>query len=347
VRCLRVRLSIDKQTRFEYIALMEKNCVQGVLVAPYPLMEPEATYWSLLLFGPLVFLHPYSLVWPDPYRELLAEGLVQVLAPDRTPEEIREKDKRVREFQSFVAQNPDFSFLESLRQVKPGEPLESRDEILDLLRGQPSKPRERAETRNPLTGELFLCLIHDWLNKEWEIDLSLDKYEVQERGLARIMDESPEFSVDWASAEKSFITPNAAELVCPPALTAWKGLRERLLPEAGRLITNQPWVRREHYALAYEEFPSPPLPLPDLRFPSFEGFLASYRRWSQAGVLSPLRKRIEDFFSKPGISEKEMGEFLAALNQLNLKGPGRYSLYLPPPALPSSAPEPLLLIASA
>jgi hypothetical protein len=97
--------------------------------------------------------------------------------------------------------------------------------------------------------------------------------------------------------------------------------------------------------LTGEEFPLPSLPLPALRFPSFEGFSASYRRWSQAGTLSLLRQRIEDFFSKPGTNEQEMGEFLDALNQLNLEGPGRYSLYLPPAVLPSPAPEPLLLIA--
>lgn len=345
VRRLRMRLSIDKQTRFEYIAFMENNRLQGVLVAPYSLMEPEATYWSLLLYGPLVFLHPYPLAWPDPYQKLLAEGLIQVLAPDRTLEEIRQKDRRLREFQSFVAQNPDFSFLEYLRQVKPGEHLESRDEILGLLRGQPAKPREGAESRNALTGDLFLCLIHDWLNKEWEIDLSLEQFGEQELDLARIMDESPEFSTDWASTEKTFVAPTEAEMVCPPALAAWKKLRAQLAPEPGRLITNQPWVRRDHYAITGEESLSASLPLPALRFPSFDGFLANYRRWSQAGDLSPLRQRIEDFFSKPETSEQEMGEFLAALNQLNLKGPGRYFLYLPPTTLPSPGPEPLLLIA--
>ena len=324
---------------------MEQNPIQGVLVTPYTLMEPEATYWSLLLFGPLVFLHPYTLAWPDPYQELLAEGLIQILAPDRTLEEIRQKDRGLREFQTFVAQNPDFSFLEYLRQVKPGEHLESRDEILDLLRGRPTKPPGGVETHKALTGDLFLCIIHDWLNKEWEIDLSLEQFGEQELGLARIMDQSPEFSSDWAASEKTFIAPTEAEMVCPAALAAWKTLRAQLAPGPGRLITNQPWVRREQYVLTGEEFPSPSLPLPSLRFPSFEGFLASYQRWSQAGTLSPLRQRIEDFLSKPGTSEQEMEEFLDALNQLNLKGPGRYSLYLPPPALPSPAPEPLLLIA--
>jgi hypothetical protein len=326
---------------------MEKNRIQRVLVTPYTLMEPEATYWSLLLFGPLVFLHPYTLAWPAPYQELLAEGLIQVLAPDRTPEEIRQKDRGLREFQTFVAQNPDFSFLETLRQVKPGEHLESRDEILDLLRGRPTKHREGVETRNTLTGDLFLCIIHDWLNKEWEIDLSLEQFGEQELGLARIMDQSPEFSTDWAASEKTFIAPTEAEMVCPPALTAWKELRAQLAPGSGCLITNQPWVRQEHYALTDDESPSPSLPLPALRFPSFDGFLAGYRSWSQAGNLSPLRQRIENFFSKPGTNEQEMGEFLDALNQLNLKGPGRYSLYLPPPALPSPLPEPLLLISPA
>ena len=250
---------------------------------------------------------------PDPYQKLLAEGLIQVLTPDRTLEEIRQKDRRLREFQTFAAQNPDFSFLEYLKQVKPGEHLESRDEILGLLRGQPAKPREEAETRTALTGDLFLCIIHDWLNKEWEIDLSLEQFGEQELGLARIMDQSPEFSSDWASSEKTFIAPTEAERICPPALTAWKEMRAQLAPGPGRLITNQPWVRREHYALTGEEFPSPSLPLPALRFPSFEVFLASYRRWSQAGNLSPLRQRIEDFFSKPETSEQEMGEFLDVL----------------------------------
>jgi hypothetical protein len=344
---LGARISIDKRTRFTYIAPMEKILWPPVLVTPYTLMEPGATYWSLLLFGPLVFLHPYALSCPDPYQRLLEEGLIQVLAPDRTPEEIRQKDRRLREFQTFVAQNPDFSFLEYLRQVKPGEHLESRDEILDLLRGKPSKPREAEEPRKALEGDLSLCIIHDWLNKGWEIDLSLDKFGEQELGLARIMDESPEFSSDWAASEKIFVAPTEAEMVCPPALTAWKALRAQLASGPGRLVTNQPWVRREHYTLTGEEFPSPSLPLPALRFPSFEDFLESHRRWSDAGNLSPLRQRIENLFSKPGASEQEVGEFLDALNQLNLKGPGRYALVLPPPALPSPAPEPLLMIAPA
>ena len=324
---------------------MEKNRIKGVLVTPYTLLEPEATYWSLLLFGPLVFLHPYPLAWPDSYQKLLAEGLIQVLTPDRTLEEIRQKDRSLREFHTFAAQNPDFSFLEYLKQMKPGEHLESRDEILGLLRGQPAKPREEAETRTALTGDLFLCIIHDWLNKEWEIDLSLEQFGEQELGLARIMDQSPEFSSAWASAEKTFIAPTEAERICPPALTAWNKMRVQLAPGPVRLLTNQPWVWQEHYALTGEEFPSPSLPLPALRFPSFEVFLASYQRWSQAGNLSPLRQRIEDFLSKPVTGEQEMGQILESLNQLNVKGPGRYSLYLPPPALPSPAPEPMLLIA--
>ena len=196
-----------------------------------------------------------------------------------------------------------------------------------------------------MTGELFLCIIHDWLNKEWEIDLSLEQFGEQELDLARIMDQSPELSMDWASAEKTFIAPTEAEMIYPPALTAWKKLRAQLAPEPSRLITNQPWVRREHYALTNDESPSPSLPLPALRFPSFDVFLANYQRWSQAGNLSTLRQRIENLFSKPRTSEQEMDEFPDALNRLNLKGPGRYSLYLPPPALPSPAPEPLLLIA--
>jgi hypothetical protein len=323
---------------------MEKNIKPPVLVTPYTLMEEEATYWSLLLFGPLLFLHPYVLAWPDPYQKLLAEGLIHVLSPDRTPEEIRQKDRRLRGFQSFVAQSPDFSFLEYLKKVRPGKHLETRDEILGLLRGKPVKSRDEVEPRNALEGDLYLCIIHELLNKEWEIDLSLDKLQVQELGLARLMDQSPEFSSDWASSEKTVITPFEAEIICPPARAVWEELRAQLAPGPSRLLTDQPWVRRVHYGANLEESLSPGLPLPALRFHSFEEFLESYRRWSQSGYLGTLRQRIEDFLSGPGTFEQDRAEFTEALNPLHLKDPGRYSFYFPPPTLPFPAPEPLLLI---
>jgi hypothetical protein len=326
---------------------MKKEIKPPVLITPYTLMEEEATYWSLLLFGPLLFLHPYALTCPETYRKLLAEGLIQVLSPDRTPDEIRQKDKRLREFQTFVSQRPDFSFLEYLKQARPGKQLETRDEILDLLRGKPVKSRGEAEPRNTMEGDLFLCIIHELLNKEWEIELSLEQLQEQELGLARLMDQSPEFSRDWAASEKTFIAPFEAEIICPPALAAWEALRAQLASGPGRLLTDQPWVRRVHYGANSEEFPSPGLPLPALRFPSFEEFLESYRRWSQAGDLAPLRQWIEDFFSGPGTSNQERAKFTEALDQLRLKDPGPYSLYLPPPTLPFPAAEPLLLITPA
>jgi hypothetical protein len=324
---------------------MEKEINPPVLVTPYTLMEEEATYWSLLLFGPLLFLHPYELAWPHTYRQLLAEGLIQALSPDRTPKEIRQKDKRLREFQTFVGQAPDFSFLEYLKQAKPGKELETRDEILDLLRGKPAKSRDEAEPRNALEGDVFLCIIHDRLHKEWEIDMSLEQFQEQELGLARIMDQSPEFSDDWAAAERLFIAPFDAEIICPPALVAWKELRAQLSPGPGRLLTNQPWVRRVHYGATAEDF-APGLPLPALRFTSIEEFLESYRRWSQAGNLGSLRQRFEDFSSGSGTSDQERAEFMETLKQLHLKDPGHYSLYLPPSPLPFPAPEPLIMITS-
>ena len=151
----------------------------------------------------------------------------------------------MHEFQTFVTQSPDFSFLEYLKQVKPGENLETRDEILGLLRGDPVKSRDEVEPRKALEGDLFLCIIHDRLSKEWEIDLSLEKFQEQELGLARIMDQSPEFSSGWAAFEKTFTAPDEAEIICPPALAAWKELRAHLAPGPGRLMTNQPWVRRD------------------------------------------------------------------------------------------------------
>jgi hypothetical protein len=201
------------------------------------------------------------------------------------------------------------------------------------------------ETRNALTGDLFLCIIHDWMIKEWEIDLSLEQFGEQELGLARIMDQSPEFSSDWASSEKPFVAPSEAEMVCLPALAAWKELRAQLAPGPGLLISNQAWVRRIHYGSTPEDLPATGLPLPALRFPSIDGFLESYQSWSQAGILSSLRQRMEDYFSKPGTTDQEGAEFTEPLKPLNLKDPGRYSLYLPPSTLPFPEPEPLLLIA--
>ena len=325
---------------------MEKEIDLPVLVTPYTLMEEEATYWSLLLFGPLLFLHPYALAWPDPYQKLLAEGLIQVLSPDRTPEEIRQKDRRLREFQTFVVQRPDFSFLEYLKQVKPGKHLETRDEILDLLRGKPVKTREGAEPPKPLGGEVFLCIIHDWLKKEWEIDLSLEQFQEQELGLARIMDQSPEFSSGWAASEKPLIAPDEAEIICPPALAAWKELRAHLAPGPGCLLTNQPWVRRVYYGSPPDDFPAPGWPLPALRFPSSKGFLESYRRWSQAGDLGRLRQGIEDSLSGPG-PPTQKGRIQGGRKSAPPERPRPLFPLSSPPALPFPAPEPLLLITPA
>ena len=212
-------------------------------------MEQEATYWSLLLFGPLVFLHPYTLACPDPTRELLAEGLIQVLAPERTPEEIRQKDRAIEGVPNLRGPEPGFQL--------PGIPQagETRETSGNPGRNPGSAARKTikipggGETRKALAGDLFLCIIHDWLNKEWEIDLSLEQFGEQELGLARIMDQSPEFSSDWAASEKTFVAPTEAEMVCPPALTAWKELRAQLAPGPGLLITNQPWVRRDPLCL--------------------------------------------------------------------------------------------------
>ena len=49
------------------------------------------------------------------------------------------------------------------------------------------------------------------------------------------MDESPEFSSDWAASEKPFVAPTEAEMICLPALTAWKELRAQLAPGPGLL----------------------------------------------------------------------------------------------------------------
>ncbi|MBI5583070.1 MAG: hypothetical protein HY892_04545 [Deltaproteobacteria bacterium] len=306
-------------------------------------MEEEALGWSLLFSDRVIFLHPFPLDLPESCRPLLDRKVLQVLTPSRTAEEIREKDRRLREFRAFVTQNPDFSFLETLKQSVPAEPLETRDEILEQLRGgSPVSGRNEGFPRED-AGGILLCLIHDWISQQWEIDRSLDRFASQEKALAEIMEAGFEFSGDWTAPGTAFVAPADPELVCPPALEAWRKLKEQLAPAAPFRLTTQQWVWKDQYHLDPEDAPSPALSLPGWVFASVEAFLGASASWTAAGLLQPIRRMFWELAS--GSSSGTVEDLQGALKTLALPEAGRYVLTFPPfPGPASGGLEPLLLL---
>ena len=318
---------------------------KSILYTPYTLLEAEALGWCLLFSDQVIFLHPFPLELPEACQKLKDRGLIRILTPPRTPEEIRQMEKRLRDFQRFGALNPDFSFLEYLKQVKPGKHLESQDEILDLLRGKKPETREVQDPSGGAAGEILLGLIHDWITREWEIGQSLDRLEKQEEALAGIMETGFEFSPDWAVPGTSFVTPVESELYSPPALKAWKKLEETLGPEAPCLLTTQAWVWRDYYRTDPETVPAPSLSLPGWPSPSVDSFLKDLQSWSEAGRLQPIREIFWDLLSGSLPDGQKIKDLHSAVEALSLPEPGRYALVLPPfPSPVSEAGAPLLLL---
>jgi hypothetical protein len=308
-----------------------------ILVSPYTLLDEEALGWSLLFSDRVLFLHPYPLDLPETCRHLMDRGLLQVHTLPRTPEEIREKDRKIREFQAFVSQNPDFSFLEYLRQSHHEEPLETRDEILAHLRGGAPKTDRVRESPGEPAGDILLCLIHDWISQQWEIDRSLDRLADQEKALAGIMEAGFEFSGDWSAPGSSFVASADPELYCPPALLAWKSLKEQLAPKASVMVTTQKWVWQDRYRLDPDDPSVPSLPLPGWADASVESFQQDIHSWTSAGSLQPVRQMFGELaLGSPPDGQKVKG-LQTALEAFALSGPGRYRLVLPP--LPSPETE--------
>jgi hypothetical protein len=315
-----------------------------ILVSPYTLLDEEALGWSLLLAERVIFLHPFPLIFPEPCRPLFERGLIQVLTSPSSPEEIREKDRKIREFQAFVSQNPDFSFLEYLRQSHHPEPLETRDEILTQLRGGTPKMNRVRESPGDPAGDILLCLIHDWISQQWEIDRSLDRLADQEKALAGIMEAGFEFSGDWAAPGSSFVASADPELYCPPALLAWKKLEERLAPKASGMITTQKWVWKDLYRLAPDDPSVPSLPLPGSVHASAESFQQDIHSWNSAGLLRPIRQMLGELTLGSLPDGQKVKDLQTALEALALSGPGRYRLVLPPLPSPEAAVKEALFL---
>jgi hypothetical protein len=320
--------------------------IPSILYSPYTLMDEEALGWSLLLSEQVVLLHPFPLILPDPWRPLLERGFIRVLTSPRSPEEIREKDRKIREFRAFASQHPDFSFLEYLRQSHLEEPLESRDEILAHLRGGTPNTNRVRESQGEPAGDILLCLIHDWISQQWEIDHSLERLADQEKALAGIMESGFEFSGDWAAPGSSFVASGDPELYCPPALLAWKKLEERLAPKASGMITTQKWVWQDRYRLDPEDASVITVPLPGRPFRSVDALSENLQTWSESGILPPIRRLLGELALGAGPGGPKADALQAALAGLPPLEPGRYTLVLPHPdrGEPESKPPLFLLM---
>ena len=282
---------------------------------------------------------------PVPYEGLIVQGLVQILSPQRTREEIREEDRRLREIQTFLAGNPDRSFLEVLKEAKPAGPLESRDEILSLLRGRPPAGNERPENR--LEGDILLSLTHDWMLQEWEIVQSLKKIEAGEKSLSEGWQEGFEEAVNWGKFEPGFVEGRQTEIVSPQALKAWWKLKTELGPESSCLLSTQRWVGSEFFGLDFEDKQALWIPLPEIGSIPFETFADRVKSWPQKEILRPIRETLNNLIKTSAPSEREglAHDLQVALTGLGLAATGRAYLTLSPSRPSPGESLPLILFA--
>jgi len=324
---------------------MKSRLLQKVLICPYTLIEEEALAWSLILFDQVTFLHPFPLRLPVPYEGLIAQGLVQIFSPQRTREEIREKDKRLREIQAFLAGNPDRSFLELLKKARPAGPFESRDEIISLLRGRP--PVGGGKPENRLEGDILLSLIHDWMLQEWEIVQSLKKIEAGEKSLSEGWKEGFEEAVHWGTIEPGFVESRQIEVVCPPALKAWWKLKTELGPEFSFLLSTQRWVGSEVSGSDFEDKQVLKISLPEIGSFPFESFEDRLKSWQEKEVLRPIRETLNHLIETSALSEREglAHDLQTVLTGLGLPASGRACLILPPSRPSPEESLPLILFA--
>lgn len=309
-----------------------------IVICPYTLMAEEALAWSVLLFYRVLLLHPYPLPLPLACGQALEQGRLQVLTLPRTPEEIREKDRVLRELERYSTQIPGKEYLQYLAGgAVTGKDLETQEEILAALRGKGNPPGPEAG-KEGLDGALLLCGIHHWMLQEWELDRMLAAVEEQERGIIRGLIGEEETETPWKMQEAKGL--RGFELKSPWAFKAWQEMKDRLIPEPLPRITDQAWVWKEHYGREPEDYRSLSLPLPPL--PSFPEALAL----AQQQAL--FRGIIQDLLNGPSDSR---GKGLTALKEgltlLGLSGEGAYTLVPPPPVPEGEEKERVFLLFSA
>lgn len=308
---------------------MNPTYSQTALICPYTLMEEEALAWSILLFNQALLLHPFPLPLPASYQALLDQGWLQVRSPSRSLEETRIKDKSLREIQAFISSHPDQSFLKYLKEGYLLEDRETQDEIVGLLKGQPS---QRSPQDSPVfNGQHLLCLIHEWMMQERALEAALAKIEEQEKSLALGWQEGLEEGSIRNEGDPLILKKDQIEIPCPLALEAWRELKNQLVSEPFCLFTNQSWVWKNHYGADWEECQTSTVSLPDvssLISGSFQGLKEDrLSREMVSRVHETWESLLKYLFSGGG--EGLIPDFQIAISGLDLPDQGRYQLIIP------------------
>jgi hypothetical protein len=304
---------------------MKFPACSSALICPYPLMEEEALAWTALLFNQVYGLMPFPLEIPETFRKLGDLGLLQMRVFPRTGDEIREKDRFLRELHYYVAGLPELGFLEYLNQTGFKKEFESLDEILRSLRE--GFTSEAAQEPSVLTGSFLLCLIHDWLVQEWAIDQALAGVEQMETALTQGWRE--DFGEETSAALPRPQKPPRAlkEIPCPLALGAWRILRHSLFPEPWTLITTQSWVWADYYGVDPREARVESVLLPELG----SDWIQKVEEWESQGKGKAFKESFAGLLAVENENDWEgkMSEFRESLRALGLSQQGRYRLIFP------------------
>jgi hypothetical protein len=309
---------------------MNSEVLQPALICPYTLMEEEALFWSILFFNKAILLHPFPLPLPASCEFWVDQGQLQVRSLRPTQEEIRDKDRRLREIENYIVHNPDRGLLKYLREAASMQDQETQEEIVGFMKGQPfTKP---LMDKSILNGPVLLGLIHEWMIKEWEVETSLADIEKQEKILAQSWQESSEEESQWESTAPMVLKRNEVDILCPPALTFWRELRNKLAPEPLNLFTTQQWVWADHYGLDPEEDRTISISLPDLSSLNRDAFQNQAKVWAQEKRDLALQEKMEGLLRPPKGPDlgRAADEFQKALSALGLPSGGKYQLILPP-----------------
>jgi hypothetical protein len=297
----------------------------SVLLCPYPLVEEEALAWTVLLFHQVYGLMPFPLTIPEPIQKLVDLGLLQMQIFPRTGEEIREKDRFLRDLQYYVAGLPEMGFLEYLNQAGFKKEFESLDEILRSLKGGITS--EVAQAPSVLTGSFLLCLIHDWLVQEWAIEQAMAGVEQMETALAQGWREDFGEETSMAVPRPQKLPRALKEIPSPLALGTWRILRKSLFPEPRTLITAQPWVWTDYYGFDWREGRVDSVLLPELG----SGWIQRREAWEVQGQGKAFKESLAGLLAVE--NEKDwigrVSEFRGALEDLGLSQQGRYRLIFP------------------
>jgi hypothetical protein len=325
---------------------MDSYIVRPALICPYTLIEEEALAWAILLFRQALLLHPFPLPLPVSFQSSADRDLIQVRSMVRSLEEIKEKDKRLREFGDYVANNPGRGFLKYLKEAAALEVIETQEEITGWIKGRPLKGSKKDFSL--FNGPILLCLIHEWMMKEWEVETSLAAIEEQEKIMVRGWQENPEEGPIGESTDPVVLKRIETELNCPPALAAWWDLKNILVPEPVTLFTTQQWVWAKHYDLDPEKSRINSIPLPDL------GSLTTVNFNNQDDLRIIREKMDAVLHTAPAFDlQRAIDDFQKALLELGLPSDGKYRLVFPPyppsfqaPPSPSSpkGSDPLILL---